>query len=71
MKSPNLYIMKVTISDGSRILDEYYTQFGIRTVSAKDGKFLLNNKVMFLPGLARHEETSGLWKECTEKYYLF
>ena len=56
MKSPNLYIMKVTISDGSRILDEYYTQFGIRTVSAKDGKFLLNNKVMFLPGLARHEE---------------
>ena len=56
MKTPNLYIMKVTLMDGSTILDEYYTQFGIRTVSTKDGKFLLNNKIMLLTGVARHEE---------------
>jgi beta-galactosidase len=56
MKTPNLYIMKVTILTGTNVLDEYYTQFGIRTVETKNGKFLLNNKVMFLPGIARHEE---------------
>lgn len=56
MKTPNLYVMKVTILNGSTILDEYYTQFGVRTVEAKQGKFLLNNRIMFLPGVARHEE---------------
>ncbi|MEW6655247.1 MAG: glycoside hydrolase family 2 TIM barrel-domain containing protein, partial [Bacteroidota bacterium] len=56
MKSPNLYVMKVTIQNGTTIIDEYYTQFGVRSIAAKDGKFLLNNKIMFLPGVARHEE---------------
>ncbi|RJQ59676.1 MAG: T9SS C-terminal target domain-containing protein [Stygiobacter sp.] len=56
MKTPNLYVMKVTILNGSTILDEYYTQFGVRTIEAKQGKFLLNNRIMFLPGVARHEE---------------
>ncbi len=56
MKTPNLYVMKVTILNGSTVLDEYYTQFGVRTVEAKQGKFLLNNRIMFLPGIARHEE---------------
>ncbi len=56
MKNPNLYIMKVTVTKDSKIVDEYYTQFGVRTVATKNGKFLLNNKIMFLPGVARHEE---------------
>jgi len=56
MKSPNLYVMKVTLTSGALILDEYYTQFGIRTVAASKGKFIFNNKIMFLPGVARHEE---------------
>jgi beta-galactosidase len=56
MKNPNLYIMKVTLTDGSTILDDYYTQFGIRSISTKNGKFLLNNKITLLTGVARHEE---------------
>jgi len=56
MKSPNLYVMKVSLFSGTNVIDEYYTQFGIRTVAANNGKFLLNNRIMFLPGLARHEE---------------
>ena len=31
-KNPNLYVMKITVKHGGYILDEYYTQFGIRTV---------------------------------------
>ncbi|MDP2036845.1 MAG: glycoside hydrolase family 2 TIM barrel-domain containing protein [Ignavibacteria bacterium] len=56
MKTPNLYVMKVTLLNGTTVLDEYYTQFGVRIVEAKQGKFLLNNRIMFLPGVARHEE---------------
>ncbi|MEW6006349.1 MAG: glycoside hydrolase family 2 TIM barrel-domain containing protein [Stygiobacter sp.] len=59
MKNPNLYVMKVTIQKSQSdptIIDEYYTQFGIRTVATSKGKFLLNNKIMFLPGVARHED---------------
>ncbi len=56
MKNPNLYVMKVTLQNGATVLDEYYTQFGIRSIETKNGKFILNNKIMFLPGVARHEE---------------
>jgi beta-galactosidase len=55
-KQPNLYIMKVTLKEGSTILDEFSSQFGIRTVKASGNKFLLNNKVVFLTGAARHED---------------
>ena len=56
MKTPNLYIMKVSVLNGIIVLDEYYTQFGIRTVATSNGKFQLNDRIMFLPGVARHEE---------------
>ncbi len=56
MKNPNLYVLRVTLTDGSTVLDDYYTEFGIRTVATRNGKFLLNDKIMYLPGVARHEE---------------
>ena len=55
-KQPNLYIMKVTLKEGSEIIDEFSSQFGIRTVKNKGDKFLLNNRVVFLTGAARHED---------------
>jgi beta-glucuronidase len=55
-KQPNLYIMKVTLKEGSSIIDEFSSQFGIRTVSTSGNKFLLNNRVVFLTGAARHED---------------
>lgn len=55
-KQPNLYIMRVSITNESNIVDEFSSQFGIRTVKTNGNKFLLNNKVVFLTGTARHED---------------
>lgn len=55
-QNPNLYIAKVTLSSGSNIIDEFSTQFGIRTISTNGNKFLLNNKIYFFTGAARHED---------------
>lgn len=56
MKEPNLYVMKVSLINEGKIVDEYYTQFGIRKVETKDNKLIFNNKIVFLPGVARHED---------------
>jgi len=55
-QTPNLYIMKVILKENEKVLDEYYTQFGIRTVVAGDQNVLLNNQPVFLTGVARHED---------------
>ncbi len=55
-KYPNLYVMKVTVQENGTILDEYYTQFGIRTVKTVVDKVQLNGKSVFLTGVARHED---------------
>lgn len=55
-KQPNLYIMKITLKESSNIIDEFSSQFGVRTVSTSGNKFLLNNRVVFLTGAARHED---------------
>jgi beta-glucuronidase len=55
-KSPDLYIMKVTLKQNGSVIDEYYTQFGIRTVKTNVDKVNLNNNPVFLTGVARHED---------------
>lgn len=55
-KNPNLYIMKVTVKENGSIVDEYFTQFGIRTVKTQVDKVLLNNRPVFFTGVARHED---------------
>lgn len=55
-KKPNLYIMKVTVTKNGTVLDEFSTQFGIRTVATDGAKFMLNGKQAFLLGVARHED---------------
>lgn len=55
-KEPNLYVMKVTLKDGESTIDEYYTQFGIRTVRTQEFRVLLNDNPVFLTGVARHED---------------
>ncbi len=56
LKSPNLYILKVTVMKGKEILDQYYTQFGLRSISSEKGRLIINNRIWFLTGVARHEE---------------
>jgi beta-glucuronidase len=53
---PDLYIMKVTLTESGNVLDEFYTQFGIRTLETNKSKVLLNGNVVFLTGVARHED---------------
>ncbi len=53
---PNLYILKVTVSQGGIVKDEFATQFGIRTIKTVEDKFHLNEKPAFLHGVARHED---------------
>ncbi|MDP1676788.1 MAG: glycoside hydrolase family 2 TIM barrel-domain containing protein [Bacteroidota bacterium] len=55
-KKPNLYILKVTVSQGGAVKDEFFTQFGVRTIQTADDKILLNGKTIFLHGVARHED---------------
>jgi beta-galactosidase len=56
MKNPNLYVMKVKLTVDANIVDEYYTQFGIRKLDIVSDKFHLNNQTVFLTGVARHED---------------
>lgn len=55
-RRPNLYILKVTISQNGKVVDEFATQFGIRTLKLDGSRFLLNGKPAFLHGAARHED---------------
>lgn len=55
-KGPNLYILKVTLKEENTVIDEFSSQFGIRTINKSGNKVLLNNKVVFLTGTARHED---------------
>jgi beta-glucuronidase len=55
-KNPNLYVLHVTVSQAGRVVDEFHTQFGIRTTTTAGNKFLLNGKTAFFAGVARHED---------------
>ena len=66
-KQPNLYIMKVTLKEGSVILDEFSSQFGVRTVKTVGNKFLLNDRIVFLTGAARHEDHPDYGRSVTKE----
>ena len=55
-KHPNLYILKVTVSQSGEIIDEFATQIGIRTVTTSGSSLRLNGQTVYLPGIARHED---------------
>ena len=55
-KIPNLYILRARVTESGQLLDEYYTQFGIRIVQPSGDKLLVNGKPVFYTGIARHED---------------
>lgn len=55
-KTPNLYIMQVTVTENDTVRDVFHTQFGVRTVQRVKDKVLLNNQPVFFTGTARHED---------------
>ncbi len=54
--SPFLYRLNSKIIKNKKIIDSFSTFFGIRTVSVKGSRIFLNNKPIFLKGVARHED---------------
>lgn len=56
IRKPNLYIMGVELVNNETLVDSFYTQFGIRTLKTEKAQILLNEKPIFLAGVARHEE---------------
>lgn len=55
---PNLYVGEFSLADdrGGQAMDQLHTQFGIRTVKTDKTHILVNDKPVFLAGIARHEE---------------
>ena len=55
--TPNLYVLEVVLrADPGKVVDQYHTQFGIRTISTSGHRLFLNGKNTFLSGVARHED---------------
>ena len=50
------YTLRVSLKDKDSTVDVYYLKFGIRTVEAKDSKFLINGQPFYFQGFAKHED---------------
>jgi len=55
-QNPNLYILQVTLTQNDTVIDQFHSQFGIRTIERIKDKVLLNKQPVFLTGVARHED---------------
>ncbi|MEJ7693756.1 glycoside hydrolase family 2 TIM barrel-domain containing protein [Daejeonella sp.] len=65
------YTVRHRIKNGARIIDEYSTRFGIRSiaVNAKDG-FLLNGKKLKLNGVCNHHDAGPVGAAVPEEVLL-
>lgn len=53
---PFLYTLCVELRQGSDIVDTYTLSIGIREVTLRDGRLLLNGDPVYLKGFGRHED---------------
>ena len=54
---PVLYTAVISLSRDGRLIDRYQERCGFRTVSVRDGTFLVNNQSVYLTGFGKHEDT--------------
>ncbi|WP_279296247.1 beta-galactosidase GalB [Paraflavisolibacter caeni] len=61
IESPNRYVAQTTIRMNGKVIDTYYTPFGIRTLefTARNG-FLLNGKRVQINGTCNHHDLGAL-----------
>ena len=52
-----LYHFVFRLMDGSKLIDEYTEEIGIRTFEIKGREFLLNGKPVYMKGFGKHEES--------------
>jgi len=55
LEHPNLYVVRVRLLQGNRVVDEDSRRFGFREATFTDQGFQLNGKVIKLRGLNRHQ----------------
>ncbi|MFO8089954.1 MAG: glycoside hydrolase family 2 TIM barrel-domain containing protein, partial [Desulfatiglandaceae bacterium] len=54
---PNLYVLRASLNKDGNFVEDFYTQFGVRTLGIGAGaKLLLNDHAVFFVGEARHED---------------
>ncbi len=54
--SPHLYHLEIRILKKTKIVDEYHTHIGIRTIEVTDNQILLNGAPVYLRGVCKHED---------------
>lgn len=70
LEEPTLYDMVTTIKVGSKVVDAYYTSFGVRTVKFdKDKGFFLNGKHIKLQGMCLHQDAGILGTAIPDRSY--
>jgi beta-glucuronidase len=52
-----LYTCVVELWQDGQCIDTYEQPFGVRTISVKDGKFLINGKPFYFKGFGKHEDS--------------
>jgi beta-galactosidase/beta-glucuronidase len=64
---PVLYSLRTAVFDGTRVTDEYVTQFGIRTIRwTADQGFFLNGEHIYLRGANVHQDRAGWGDAATD-----
>ena len=54
-ETPNLYQLRVDLTDGSRVIESMQQNVGFRKVEIKGGQFLVNGQPVLIKGANRHE----------------
>jgi len=67
---PSLYLARVIVRGRSEVLDESFSQFGVRKVEFDSDGFKLNGVLRFLKGVARHEEHQLVGRTVTDELIL-
>ncbi|WP_438348047.1 glycoside hydrolase family 2 TIM barrel-domain containing protein [Paenibacillus sp. FA6] len=67
---PELYVAQFTVTKRGELsdltsFDQFATQFGIRTITTEGTNLLLNERPIFLSGIARHEEWPDTGRSAT------
>jgi beta-galactosidase/beta-glucuronidase len=58
-ESPKLYAASITLRDGGQVQQVEHRQVGLRSVTVRGGKLLLNNRAIQLRGASIHEDMPG------------
>lgn len=59
-ESPNLYKVLTTVSEGDRVVDNYETVFGARTIEINTKGVFLNGKQYPVKGTCNHQDFAGI-----------